>query len=231
MGQAKMTFTVLIVDDDPKIAEIHRHFTEKVAGFEVVGIADSLDDAEKMSQLLEPDLVLLDYYFPEGYGTDILWRIRGEQLATDIIMITAAKESETLQEAMRGGVFDYIIKPVMFPRFEEALLRFQNHRRQLQSEDKFSQQDIDRLLHPYKGSQPGEPSLPKGVDPLTLKKIRSVFEKPHPDGLSAEEVGESIGTSRTTARRYLEYLASTGQLSAELVYGAVGRPERKYFSK
>lgn len=224
-----MGFTVLIVEDDPKIAEIHKHFTEKVDGFEVVGIADSLDDAEKMSQLLEPDLVLLDYYFPEGHGTDILWRIRGEQLATDIIMVTAAKESETLQEAMRGGVFDYILKPVMFPRFEEALKRFEKHRQQLRCEDNFNQQDVDRLLHPYKDSQPGESVLPKGVDPLTLKKIQSVFDDPHADGLSAEEVGDKIGTSRTTARRYLEYLASTGQLHAELVYGAVGRPERKYF--
>jgi len=225
-----MSFTVLIVEDDPKIAEIHRHFTEKVDGFEVVGIADSLADAEKMSRLLEPDLVLLDYYFPEGHGTDILWRIRGDGLATDIIMITAAKESDTLQQAMRGGVFDYIVKPVMFPRFEEALLRFQNHRQQMQTEDSFSQQDVDRLLHPYKDSQPGEPVLPKGVDPLTLRKIRSVFADPHPEGLSAEEVGDKVGTSRTTARRYLEYLASTGQLHAELVYGAVGRPERRYFS-
>ena len=226
-----MTFTVLIVEDDPKIAEIHRHFTEKIEGFEVVGIADSLVDAEKMSQLLEPDLVLLDYYFPDGHGTEILWRIRGTRMATDIIMITAAKESETLQEAMRGGVFDYIVKPVMFPRFEEALHRFRDHRIQLKNEENFNQQDVDRLLHPYKNTQAGEPALPKGVDPLTLKKIRSVFHKPQPEGLSAEEVGENVGTSRTTARRYLEYLVSIGELKAELVYGVVGRPERKYFSK
>ena len=225
-----MNFTVLIVEDDPKIAEIHHHFIQKVEGFEVVGIAGSLADGEKMSRLLEPDLVLLDYYFPEGHGTDILWRIRGEHLSTDIIMITAAKESDTLQEAMRGGVFDYIVKPVMFPRFEEALLRFKRHRQKLQSEDRFNQQDIDRLMHPFKTSQSGEPTLPKGIDPLTLKKIHTVFDTPHPSGFSAEQVGEEVGTSRTTARRYLEYLAATGHLYAELVYGAVGRPERKYFA-
>lgn len=225
-----MKLTVLIVEDDPKIAEIHRHFTEKTDGFDVVGIADSLADAEKMSELLKPDLILLDYYFPEGYGTEVLWRIRGDRLATDIIMITAAKESETLQEAMRGGVFDYIIKPVMFPRFQEALQRFRDHRTKLLNETSFSQKDVDLLLHPYKENKPGEPELPKGIDPLTLKKIRTVFKSPHKDGLSAEEVGEQIGTSRTTARRYLEYLSSTGHLYAELVYGAVGRPERKYFS-
>jgi len=225
-----MQFSVLIVEDDPKIAEIHRHFTEKIAGFSVCGIADSLEDAEKMSQLLEPDLVLLDLYFPEGLGTEILWKIRARRQATDIILITAAKELEPLQEAMRGGVFDYIIKPVMFPRFQEALERFREHRQQLLGESAISQQDVDRLLHPYKDSSPGEPEYPKGIDPLTLKKIRTVFEQPHPEGLSADEVGQQIGASRTTARRYLEYLTAAGHLTAELIYGAVGRPERKYFA-
>ncbi len=227
----EMVFSVLIVDDDPKIAEIHRHFTEKIDGFTVCGIAGTLEDAEKMTELLEPDLILLDLYFPEGLGTEVLWKVRARRQATDIILITAAKELEPLQEAMRGGVFDYIIKPVMFPRFQEALERFRSHRQQLQSETTLNQQDVDRLLHLHKDSSPGEPQYPKGIDPLTLKKIRTVFKQPHPEGFSAEEVGQQIGASRTTARRYLEYLTAAGQLRAELIYGAVGRPERKYFSE
>ena len=54
-----------------------------------------------------------------------------------------------------------------------------------------------------------------GIDPPTLKKTRTVFKQPHPEGLSAEEVGQQIGASRTTARRYLEYLTAAGQLRAE----------------
>ncbi|PLY01834.1 MAG: two-component system response regulator [Desulfuromonas sp.] len=225
-----MTFKVLIVDDDPKIAEIHRHFIEKLEGFEVCGIADTLDDAEKMSTVLQPELILLDFYFPEGKGTDILWSLRARHQETDVILITAAKELEPLQDAMRGGVFDYILKPVLFPRFKEALERFRMHRNRLGTEATLDQQQIDRLLHPYKDNSPGEPEHPKGIDPLTLKKICAVFAAPHPDGFSAEEVGARIGASRTTARRYLEYLTAGGQLHAELIYGAVGRPERKYFS-
>jgi two-component system CitB family response regulator/two-component system response regulator DcuR len=223
-----MNFSVLIVDDDPRIAEIHRHFTEKVAGFSVCGIADTLEDAEKMSELLAPDLILLDLYFPEGLGTEILWKLRSRRQATDVILITAAKELEPLQEAMRGGVFDYILKPVLFPRFQGSLERFRDHRRQLQAESNLNQQDVDRLLHPYKSSEPGEPVYPKGIDPLTLKKIETIFDKRKGAGLSAEEVGRLTGVSRTTARRYLEFLTSTGKLSAELDYGAVGRPERRY---
>lgn len=226
-----MDFSVLIAEDDPRIAEIHRHFTEKVAGFSVCGIAGTLEDAEKMSELLKPNLILLDLYFPKGLGTEILWKLRSRRQATDVILITAAKELEPLQEAMHGGVFDYILKPVMFPRFQEALKRFGEHHQQLQIENTLNQQDIDRLLHPYKGANPGEPVYPKGIDPLTLKKIRTVFDQPHPDGHSADEVGRQIGASRTTARRYLEYLTAAGQLTAELIYGAVGRPERKYFSE
>ncbi len=225
-----MELKVLIVEDDPKIAEIHRHFTEKVDHFSVCGIASTLEDAEKMSKLFEPDLMLLDLYFPEGLGTDILWKIRARQQATDVILVTAAKELEPLQEAMRGGVFDYILKPVLFPRFKEALEKFREHRSRMAADANLDQRKVDRLLHPYKDSRPGESKYPKGIDPLTLKKVSAVFHQPHPDGFSAEEVGEQIGASRTTARRYLEYLTVGGQVSAELIYGAVGRPERKYFS-
>lgn len=225
-----MELKVLIVEDDPKIAEIHRHFTEKVVDFTVCGIANSLDDAEKMSVLLEPDLILLDLYFPEGLGTEILWKIRARHQATDVILITAAKELETLQDAIRGGVFDYILKPVMFPRFKEALERFKEHRERMTKDATLDQNEIDRLFHPYKDSNPGEPDYPKGIDPLTLKNIYAVFEQAHPGGFSAEEVGQQIGASRTTARRYLEFLTAQQRLTAELIYGAVGRPERKYFS-
>jgi CitB family two-component system response regulator CitT len=49
------------------------------------------------------------------------------------------------------------------------------------------------------------------------------------NGINAEDLSEHLGASRTTARRYLEYLISTGKAKAELEYGIVGRPERKYY--
>ncbi len=226
-----MKLQVLIVDDDPQIAEIHRHFTEKIDGFGVCGIAGNLEDAEKMSTLLKPDLILLDLYLPEGKGTEILWNLRARHQATDVILITAAKELEPLQEAIHGGVFDYILKPVMFQRFKEALERFRNYRLRMTVEATLDQHTVDRLLHPYKTAAVGEPIYPKGIDALTLKKIQAVFVQPHPQGLSAEEVAAIIGAGRTTARRYLEYLVAHNELITELVYGTVGRPERRYFKQ
>jgi two-component system CitB family response regulator/two-component system response regulator DcuR len=73
--------------------------------------------------------------------------------------------------------------------------------------------------------------LPKGIDPLTLGKVRGVFELPGVSDLSAEEVAAQVGVSRSTARRYLEFFVSEGFLSANLIYGVVGRPERRYLRK
>ena len=60
-------------------------------------------------------------------------------------------------------------------------------------------------------------------------KVEQVFDDTWADGLSAEEVGTLIGASRSTARRYLEHLVSVGLLKADVIYGSLGRPERKYF--
>lgn len=222
---------VLIVEDDLRISELHRRFTEKTESFEVVGIANTLADAEEMAEVLAPDLVLLDLFFPEGNGMELLRRLRAGAAPTDVILITAAREMATLQEALRGGVFDYIIKPVFFPRFQEALLKFREYATRIHSGGTLEQQDVDRLLRAHPTHEIEEATLPKGIDPLTLRKVRQVFESMEVRDLNAEEVGERIGVTRSTARRYLEQLIAEGFLAADLLYGVVGRPERRYFRR
>jgi len=222
--------TVLIVEDDVKISKIHSMFVEKINGFEVVGIANSLSDAKSMIEILEPDVILLDLYFPDnGNGLDMLRSLRAEDNAADVILITAAKEAKSLQAALRGGVFDYLIKPVVFDRFEESILRLKQYREELAGFDSIEQQDVDSYFHKKSASADDYDSVPKGIDPLTLKKIRAVFKDVPADGFSAEVVGEQVGVSRSTARRYLEYLIGTKFLYADQIYGTVGRPERRYF--
>ena len=119
----------------------------------------------------------------------------------------------------------------MFQRFKEALERFREYRLRMTAKATLNQHTVDCLLHPYKTAAAGEPIYPKGIDALTLKKIQTVFVQPHPQGLSAEEVAAIIGVGRTTARRYLEYLVAHNELITELVYGTVGRPERRYFKQ
>ncbi|MDF2181963.1 response regulator [Neptuniibacter sp. CAU 1671] len=227
---------VIIVEDDRQIAEIQRRFLEKISGFELVGIAHGLAQAEDLVEVFRPDLLLLDIQFPDGTGLDLLRRLRAANSEVDVILITAAKEVDTLREAMRGGVFDYILKPLVFERLQEALNNYREHLSKLHAMQSLAQKDVDTLLPRSAASAPettvpsSDIRLPKGVDALTLEKVRMVFSE-QSGSLSAEEVGSHIGASRTTARRYLEYLVSTQELEAEVAYGSVGRPERRYHGR
>ncbi|WP_163337573.1 response regulator [Desulfopila sp. IMCC35008] len=222
------TITTLIVEDDEKIAEIQRIFTEKIEGYSVIGIAHTIHEASEMIRILEPDLVLLDIFFPDGNGIDLLWKIRSDNTRTDVVLITAAKEVEFFEEGMRGGVFDYILKPLVFNRFAATLEKYRSHKEKLTRMQKVSQRDVDRLMHQATKTSSPKDELPKGIDPITLEKITGLMEDIGKNGISAEKAGLTIGVSRTTSRRYLEYLVSSGVIVADLDYGTQGRPERLY---
>jgi two-component system, CitB family, response regulator len=223
------SWEVFIVEDDIRIAEINRKFIEKVDGFSVCGIALNEEEAKEQISILKPDLVILDIYFPDMNGLDLLRWIRSEFRGIEVIMVTAATEVETLKNALDDGIFDYIVKPVIFQRFKETLLNFNEYKlsiQQLAASSEVNQNIIDSILKREK-SEGGTTYLPKGIDRITLEKVISILTKDN-IGYTAEDLGQLIGASRTTARRYLEYLVSEEKVSADITYGGVGRPERIY---
>ncbi len=224
---------VLIIEDDLRIVEIQRRFLEQIEGFQTIGIAANYAEAKSLIDILKPDLILLDVYFPDMNGCHLLKEIKQMDKQIDVIMITASREIETVQEAITIGVFDFIIKPVIFERFKQSLKRYEHHYRKLKSiksENKLIDQlEVDQLL--YKQQDVYEkPLLPKGIDKLTLIKVMEVLGETK-QGLTAEKMANQIGVSRTTARRYLEHLISEEKIAADLSYGTIGRPERVYVLK
>lgn len=228
-------YRILIAEDDPKIAEIQRRFIERLERFEVVVISHTTRDASDMVDVLQPDLVLLDIHFPDGNGLQLLRQLRSSESPCDVIMVTAAKETDSLSEALRLGVFDYVLKPLVFDRLQQSLLQYLEHRSAMYSSGPELSQDLVDQLLPRKrqsdsSTKNSQTALPKGIDPLTLEKVKAVFADPNLS-LSAEQVGENIGSSRTTARRYLEFLVGEQLLNADINYGTVGRPERFYHQR
>lgn len=225
---------VLIVEDDPRVAEINRRFLEKMKGFKLVAIASSGEEAKEYLEVMKPQLVLLDVYLPDTLGIDLVWYIRQRYKETDIIMMTAAGETMMIQEALRGGVFDYLVKPIILDRFRHSLDKYKDHVQMLHSTKVMGQEEVDHLIRRgERGDAEGfrTMSLPKGIDPMTLEKVERIVAANEGSGLTAEQVGKKLGASRTTARRYLEYLVSIERLRADLSYGTIGRPERRYHMK
>lgn len=223
---------VLIVEDDVRIIDINRKFIEMVEGFHVIATATNGEQAKELLDYTRPNLVLLDVYLPDMLGIELVWHIRQHHRMIDIIMITAAKEMEMVQAALRGGVYDYIVKPLVFERFGERMESYREHFLRAGESGTVDQEQIDKLLtRRFHLNKAKEGAMPKGIDGLTLEKVQQVLNQADCMGLSAEEVGTLVGASRTTARRYLEYLVTEGRVRADLVYGSVGRPERKYLIK
>ncbi|MGX9133986.1 response regulator [Rummeliibacillus sp. JY-2-4R] len=223
-----MKIKTVIAEDDFRVAAIHEKFLKSFKEIEVVGKALNGKEAIQLLEQQQPDLLLLDVYMPDQLGTDLLPKIRKQYPQTDIIMITAATDKEFFEKALHYGVEYFLIKPVNIDRFKQTIEEYVNKYQLMHSKDEINQDFVDLIFNRSpKSDENPEMTLPKGIDELTLDKVKNVLQNSD-SSLSAEEVGFKIGASRTTARRYLEFLASIKCCKAEVVYGAVGRPERKY---
>ncbi|MBB6283041.1 response regulator [Geobacillus subterraneus] len=228
--------TVMIVEDDNTAATIYEQFTHKIEGFQVIASARNGQTALNLLDIYVPQLILLDIYLPDMNGIELLGEIRKKHHDTDVILITAANDVDTVKEAVRSGAFDYLIKPVMMNRFLSALKQYIFFRQKFYQNKFISQNEIDLL---FSSSQPRRikeldndekgriEGLPKGIDKYTLKLIKEHI-KGKTKSISADELAQLIGVSHSTTRRYLEYMVSNGELEVEVVYGSIGRPERRY---
>lgn len=217
--------TVLIVEDDPMVADINRNYTKAVEGFGVIGIAKNGKDAICQINTLKPDLVILDVYLPELNGVEILSQIRKTDKEIDVIMITAVDDSSTISKILRHGVVAYITKPFKFDRYRAVLEKYRNYKRTILQKDTLEQRDIDDIL----GIQERitDSSTPKNFHAQTLNLIANYLYSSNKP-LSAEEIASGVGISRVTSRRYLEYLVSQGLLEMDLCYISVGRPIHRF---
>ncbi|WP_435201304.1 response regulator [Janibacter sp. GS2] len=228
MTQTPAPARVVIVDDDFMVVRVHRGFLESIPGFNVVGDAGNAAEALQAVEDLEPDLVLLDIYLPDRSGLEVLRALRTRERPVDVIVVTAARDVQTVQSAHHGGVAHYLVKPFTRDELARRLRDWQTRHDHLSSAAThgrdLGQGDIDRL---FTGVTRRKPNLPKGLSAETLSLVaRTVHEAATP--LTAAGCAERTGLARVTARRYLTFLADAERVRAVPRYGQQGRPELTY---
>lgn len=215
---------VLIVDDDFMVARVHQTYVDEVDGFEVVGFAHNGAQAVEAASRTRPDLVLLDIYLPDVNGLDLIARLREVAPEIDVLIISAAREADSVRRALRAGITQYLIKPFSFEDLRDRLLHYQQRVRTMDAiVDRPDQADVDRFF----GKPGAAKALPKGLSSETLTLVRAALAGCDAD-MSATEVGAVVSLSRASARRYLEHLVRVREAEVRLRYGTVGRPERRY---
>ena len=219
-----MTVRTLVVDDDFAVAAVHRAFLEALPEFSVVGEAHGGGEALRAVETLRPDLVLLDIHLPDISGLEVLARLRSRSgPPVDVIAVTAARERETVRQAMSRGVDHYLVKPFTRTAFLDRMREYLARRLEVQRLGQWLDQDeVDQLLQhrPRAG-------LPKGLSAVTLRLVTEALRDSEGD-LSAQEVGERAGLSRVSARRYLEHLVAVGKAEVQPRYGMANRPAHGY---
>lgn len=112
---------VLVVEDDPMVGKLHEHYLTQIKGFQLCDIVRNSDEALKIMQTKEYNLVILDIFMPGMDGLQLLAKIREQEYDVDVIIVSAANDKDKIKAALRLGAFDYIIKPFEFERFNLAL--------------------------------------------------------------------------------------------------------------
>lgn len=217
------------MEDELLLAEMHSEYIKAYPACEKVWLAGNLAEARKMIEYMKPDLILLDNYLPDGKGIDLVHELIQERNNVDIVFTTAASDMDTVSEAIRLGVFDYLVKPIAYERLGQTLDRYIQRKSVVQDNSKTNQSKIDDMFNTYARGESKE-ELPTGIDIITLEKILALFTEPDVQ-YTAESIAETIKLSRTTARRYLEYCLAKDKIEAEIEYGKVGRPQRIYRAK
>ncbi|WP_419999779.1 response regulator [Streptomyces boninensis] len=217
---------VLVVEDDPVAADAHKLYVDRVDGFTATAIAHSLAEAKRRLDDTAVDLILLDLYLPDGHGLALLRQLRAAGHRTDVIAVTSARDLQVVREGVSLGVVQYVLKPFAFPTLRDRLLRYADFRAAAAGGEAIGQDEVDRAIAALRAPAPA--ALPKGLAAPTLAAVTEALRAAGAEGITATAAGEATGTSRITARRYLEHLADTGRAARTPTYGQVGRPELRY---
>ena len=215
-------YNVLIVEDDPMVAMINEQYIKKNKNFTVVGKCKDGNSALSFLESNDVDLLIMDVYMPKMDGFEALRQIRNRKITVDAIMVTAANDRDSLEEALHLGIVDYLVKPFTYERFQMALEKFMAQNHALKDTETFDQSNIDYLID--NARKKTESVFPKGIQEKTLLLIIDYLKENKGKWLTGDEIAEISGLTNVTVRRYINYLSESGKFFGEMNYETGGRP-------
>lgn len=215
-------YRVLIVEDDPMVQLINEQYVSSNKEFTVCGKCRDGKSALEFLDENSVDLIVLDVFMPHTDGFETLRQIRKKKISVDVIMVTAANDRDSLEEALHLGVVDYLVKPFTFERFRMALDKFVAQMDALKDLGTLNQKNIDFIID--NSRKKSDDMHPKGIQEKTLNLIMEQLKKSDSVWLTGDEIAEKTLLTSVTVRRYMNYLAESGRVAGEMNYETGGRP-------
>jgi response regulator of citrate/malate metabolism len=215
--------SVLVVDDDFRVARVHGVCVDKIPGFRCAGYAHTAAEARAAVEQKRPDLLLLDIYLPDEDGLSLLRSLHATCGAPpDCIVISAARDLAAVRSAIQLGAVYYLVKPFGFGQLRDQLQAYGRWRGRFDDDRSDADQaTVDRLyglLRPAPSTEALGPTVR-----AVLELIRGAGE-----AIGATRIADELGFSRPTAQRHLARLERLGFIELHLSYGSTGRPNHLY---
>ncbi len=184
---------ILLVDDHALFRDGLASLLAEQADLEVVGEAETGDEALKKARQLEPDLILMDIYMPGEDGLTATWRIKDEMPSVKIVMLTISEEDQKLFEAVKSGAQGYLLKKMKAQEFLDMLRGISR------GEAPISRAIASKILAEFARQAPPENAPALRLSPRE-REVLMLLTK----GATNKEIASALGISENTVKNRLK---------------------------
>ena len=188
-----MTIRLLLADDHRMLREgLRRSMIDE--GFDVVGEAENGEEAIRMAEELNPDVILMDVSMPEMDGVEATRAIARADDGPRVIMLTMHADADVLADAIRAGASGYLVKDCSVDEVADAVRMAAN------GETALSPQLAATMLDEVRRLENPPPAAEE--DRLITKREEEVLQL-IADGCSTPEVAAQLYISQKTVKNHL----------------------------
>ncbi len=183
---------ILLCEDDPRYGKLIERVLGEVADFEVLGWAQSGEEACSLVPQLRPDLLLLDLELPGMNGQQVLAALMQQEAPPEILVLTSFAHQDRVFEAIRTGAAGYLVKGLAPSRLETAI-------REVMAGGTVIEPSLAKRFWNYLAAQQGRGGERYGLTDAELEVLTLVAR-----GLTNPEAADALGTPRRAVKAHLE---------------------------
>jgi NarL family two-component system response regulator LiaR len=189
--------TILIVDDHSVVRQGARAFLEAQPDLQVVGEAESGEEAVRLAQELIPDVVLMDLVLPGMSGVEATRAVKRHSPRSQVVVLTSFDDDDAIFPALRAGAISYTLKDIHSTELAEIV------RKAAQGETTLHPRVAARVIREVRATKPQAPVAFADLTERELAVLRLIAE-----GDTNARIAEKLVLSDKTVKGHVSNILS-----------------------